>query len=324
MNKDDEQGTDRSLAWAGGIIALALGATFARKLGYIDGDTVTRVVIGLTGLLMAWYGNRIPKAVVPNARSTARPRRVASLVPGAERARLCRTVGVRPDPGGDMGRVRRGRGGDSGDARLLPVAAGQGESRLIQAFFEARQPRWQKVPDPAVKSHPSESSNDNQSSALMPADCDLDRGSVVRPDECIGRGPGEGRFPGRHTRKPGRFGRGRAPSGRRGGRVREERHDRRRRAADHQEPQDDLARGLRRARSRRQTSHGARHDLQHPLDDQTADGRRRADAGRRGETAPGRPRGEIPTRIRQRQIEGHHDRATPATPERIASDDPDV
>ncbi len=157
----------------------------------------------------------------------------------------------------------------------------------------------------------------------MPADCDLDRGSVVRPDECIGRGRGEGCFPGRHTGKPGRFGRGRAPSGRRGGRVREERHDRRRRATDHQEPQDDLARGLRSARSRSQTSHGARHDLQHPLDDQTADGRRRADAGRRGETAPGRPRGEIPTRIRQRQIEGHHDRATPATSERIASDDHD-
>ena len=31
-----------SLAWGGGIIALALGATFARQLDYIDGDTVTR------------------------------------------------------------------------------------------------------------------------------------------------------------------------------------------------------------------------------------------------------------------------------------------
>jgi len=58
-----------SLAWGGGIIALALGATFARKLGYIDGDTVTRVVIGMTGLSMVWYGNLIPKNVVPNARA---------------------------------------------------------------------------------------------------------------------------------------------------------------------------------------------------------------------------------------------------------------
>ena len=41
--------------------------------------------------------------------------------------------------------VRRGRGGDRGDARLLPVAAGQGECRLIQAFHEASQLRGLKV-----------------------------------------------------------------------------------------------------------------------------------------------------------------------------------
>jgi hypothetical protein len=63
MNKD----LIGALAWAGGIIALALGATFARKLGYIDSDTVTRVVIGINGLMIAWFGNRMPKAVVPNA-----------------------------------------------------------------------------------------------------------------------------------------------------------------------------------------------------------------------------------------------------------------
>ena len=88
-----------SLAWAGGIIALALGATFARKLGYIDGDTVTRVVIGVNGLMIASYGNRMPKAVVPEA-SRAPGNAGGGLVHGAERARLCRTVGVRPDPGG--------------------------------------------------------------------------------------------------------------------------------------------------------------------------------------------------------------------------------
>ncbi len=61
------------LAWAGGMIALALGATFAHKLGYIDGDTVTRVVIGIIGLWMAWYGNRMPKAVVAESPAPARP-----------------------------------------------------------------------------------------------------------------------------------------------------------------------------------------------------------------------------------------------------------
>jgi hypothetical protein len=56
-----------SLAWAGGILALALGASFAREQGYLDGDTVTRVVIGANGLMIAWFGNRMPKAVVPSA-----------------------------------------------------------------------------------------------------------------------------------------------------------------------------------------------------------------------------------------------------------------
>ncbi len=63
MNKE----VTAALAWAGGIIALALAATFARKLGYVDGDTVTRVVIGTNGLMIAWYGNRMPKALAPSA-----------------------------------------------------------------------------------------------------------------------------------------------------------------------------------------------------------------------------------------------------------------
>ena len=121
---------------AAALSPLALGATFARQLGYIDGDTVTRVVIGMNGLMIAWYGNRMPKAVVPSAYAR-QVTRVGGLGHGAERARLCRTVGVRPDPGGDSGRVRRGHGRDSGDARLLPVAAGQG--RLIQALLEGRE-----------------------------------------------------------------------------------------------------------------------------------------------------------------------------------------
>jgi hypothetical protein len=63
MNKELITG----LAWGGGIIALALGATFARKLGYIDGETVTRVFNGMMGLSIAWNGNRMPKAFFPIA-----------------------------------------------------------------------------------------------------------------------------------------------------------------------------------------------------------------------------------------------------------------
>ena len=65
MNKD----LRGSLAWAGGIIGLALAATAARQLGYVDQETVTRVVVGINGLMVAWYGNRMPKAFVPSARA---------------------------------------------------------------------------------------------------------------------------------------------------------------------------------------------------------------------------------------------------------------
>jgi hypothetical protein len=55
------------LAWGAGMLALAFGARFAQAQGYIEGDTVTRLVVGIDGLWIAWYGNRMPKAIVPNA-----------------------------------------------------------------------------------------------------------------------------------------------------------------------------------------------------------------------------------------------------------------
>ena len=69
MNKDTmNKELTASLVWAGCMLALALGATCAHKLGYIGGDTVTRLVTGVIGLWMAWYGNRMPKTFVPSAR----------------------------------------------------------------------------------------------------------------------------------------------------------------------------------------------------------------------------------------------------------------
>jgi hypothetical protein len=62
MNKELIAG----LAWGGGVVALALCMTLARKLGYVDGDTVTRVVIAMNGLMIAWYGNRMPKRFFPS------------------------------------------------------------------------------------------------------------------------------------------------------------------------------------------------------------------------------------------------------------------
>lgn len=62
-----------SLAWASTIILLSLSATFARQLGYIDAESSLRVV-AMNGLMVAYYGNRAPKAVVPSshARQVAR------------------------------------------------------------------------------------------------------------------------------------------------------------------------------------------------------------------------------------------------------------
>jgi hypothetical protein len=65
------------LAWGVGILVVALVASFARKLGYVDGDTVTRVVMGLTGLMIASFGNRMPKAFVPSS-CARQARRVAA------------------------------------------------------------------------------------------------------------------------------------------------------------------------------------------------------------------------------------------------------
>ena len=63
MNKE----ISGSLAFAGGILIVALGGVEASKLGYIDRESVTRLVIGVNGLMVAWYGNRIPKRFAPSA-----------------------------------------------------------------------------------------------------------------------------------------------------------------------------------------------------------------------------------------------------------------
>lgn len=58
--------TKISLAWGVGIVVLALGLSSARSAGQIDHDTVTRIVLGATGLMVAWFGNMMPKRFVPS------------------------------------------------------------------------------------------------------------------------------------------------------------------------------------------------------------------------------------------------------------------
>lgn len=63
MNKD----VINSLAWGGGILVLALCASLGRRLGYIDHETTLRLVLGATGLMIAAFGNRIPKTFTASA-----------------------------------------------------------------------------------------------------------------------------------------------------------------------------------------------------------------------------------------------------------------
>lgn len=63
MNKE----LTSNLAWGIGIVVIALASTHARRLGYIEGETVTRNVMCATGLMVAWFGNRMPKRFVPTA-----------------------------------------------------------------------------------------------------------------------------------------------------------------------------------------------------------------------------------------------------------------
>lgn len=79
------------LAWGAGIAVVALVASWARRSGFVDGDTVTRVAIGLTGLMIASFGNRMPKTVVPSAWAR-QARRVAGrslVLSGLVYAGLC-------------------------------------------------------------------------------------------------------------------------------------------------------------------------------------------------------------------------------------------
>lgn len=62
MNKD----TRTSLGWGIGIVGLALLATLARRYDIIGEDMPTRLVLGVTGLMVVWLGNRLPKTIAPS------------------------------------------------------------------------------------------------------------------------------------------------------------------------------------------------------------------------------------------------------------------
>ena len=63
--------------WAGTMLAASLVVAVLRRQGYVDGDTAVRAVTAMNGLLMVWYGNRMPKTFV-RGEQARRARRVAA------------------------------------------------------------------------------------------------------------------------------------------------------------------------------------------------------------------------------------------------------
>lgn len=60
-----------SLALAASIIAISLGLTWAAKTGAINADLPARITMALSGLIIAFYGNAIPKAFIRSANGIA-------------------------------------------------------------------------------------------------------------------------------------------------------------------------------------------------------------------------------------------------------------
>lgn len=54
-----------AFVWAAVMIGVAFVAAYAYRQGYIDADTKTRVT-AMFGLWLVWFGNRLPKAIVPS------------------------------------------------------------------------------------------------------------------------------------------------------------------------------------------------------------------------------------------------------------------
>ena len=64
--------------WAAVMLALAFGASFAHRQGYIDHVTVQRLVTAPIGLWMVWYGNRLPKMTFTRDAQARQAQRVSA------------------------------------------------------------------------------------------------------------------------------------------------------------------------------------------------------------------------------------------------------
>lgn len=58
-----------AVAIASTLIAVTLGLNWAEAEGLVGADMSVRAVIVLAGLVLAWYGNEVPKAIVRSERA---------------------------------------------------------------------------------------------------------------------------------------------------------------------------------------------------------------------------------------------------------------
>ncbi len=135
MNSEMKREVIGSLAWGVGIVVLALAATLARKLGYLDQETVLRLVIGANGLMIAWWGNRMPKAFVPSA-GARKVKRVGGWSLTLSGLVYAGAWAFAPIQMAVFVGCARAAGRAGGDDRVLPAAAGAGEGGLGERAWD--------------------------------------------------------------------------------------------------------------------------------------------------------------------------------------------
>ena len=67
MNNDVKRNMIGNVVWAISILAVAFALNLAREAGYLGAETPQRITTTMMGLMVAWLGNRMPKAIVPSA-----------------------------------------------------------------------------------------------------------------------------------------------------------------------------------------------------------------------------------------------------------------
>ena len=90
MNSNSNSNLVQSAVLALGLIAISLTLAWAGRVGYVEGDWPTRITMILSTLMIAYFGNMIPKAIkrTANARAASRLTGWAFVIAGLAAAAL--------------------------------------------------------------------------------------------------------------------------------------------------------------------------------------------------------------------------------------------